>query len=174
MKNGFYEKKLETMERGKLEALQLKRLKAIVRHVYEKNPVYRKSFDDVGIKLDVIKTLADISKLPTINKTVFRETYPMGLCCVDKKKIVEMHMSSGSTGTPVVMPYTQGDLDQWASCMARCYAMAGVEPTDVVQGHGWPTLLRHLEVQHAIVRIFPFHDDLHNAKTGNTIELECA
>jgi len=133
MKNGFYEKKLETMERGKLEALQLKRLKAIVRHVYEKNPVYRKSFDAAGIKPDAIKTLADISKLPTINKTVFRETYPMGLCCVDKKKIVEMHMSSGSTGTPVVMPYTEGDLDQWARCMARCYAMAGVEPTDVVQ-----------------------------------------
>ena len=133
MSNQFFEKKLETMERGKLEALQLARLKKIAARVYRDNEIYRKSFDDAGVKPSDVKTLADLAKLPTINKIVFRDTYPMGLSCVDKKKIVEMHMSSGSTGTPVVMPYTQGDLDQWASCMARCYAMAGAKPTDVVQ-----------------------------------------
>jgi phenylacetate-CoA ligase len=133
MKNGFYEEELETLERAKLEALQLERLQKIARRVYERNAVYRKSFDEAGVKPESIKSLADIARLPTINKAVFRDTYPMGLSCVEKKKIVEMHMSSGSTGTPVVMPYTQGDLDQWASCMARCYAMAGADPTDVVQ-----------------------------------------
>jgi phenylacetate-CoA ligase len=133
MSDQFYEKELETMSRAKLDALQLDRLKKIVERVYRDNDIYRKSFDDAGIKPSDIKTLADIAKLPTISKTVFRDTYPMGLSCVDKKKIVEMHMSSGSTGTPVVMPYTQGDLDQWASCMARCYAMAGAKPTDVCQ-----------------------------------------
>lgn len=133
MSNRFYEKELETMKRSKLESLQLKRLKKITAHVYANNAIYRKAFDEAGIKPSDIKTLEDIAKLPTINKIVFRDTYPMGLMCVDKKKIVEMHMSSGSTGTPVVMPYTQGDLDQWASCMARCYAMAGAKPTDVVQ-----------------------------------------
>lgn len=133
MANLFYEKKLETMGRAKLEALQLSRLKKTLARVYAKNPAYRKAFDEAGVKPADLKTLSDLAKFPTINKTVFRDTYPMGLMCVDKKKIVEMHMSSGSTGTPVVMPYTQGDLDQWASCMARCYAMAGAKPTDVVQ-----------------------------------------
>jgi phenylacetate-CoA ligase len=133
MGNLFYEEKLETMKRSKLEALQLARLKKTVARVYENNAIYRKSFDAAGVKPSDIKTLADLSKFPTINKIVFRDTYPMGLMCVDKKKIVEMHMSSGSTGTPVVMPYTQGDLDQWASCMSRCYAMAGAKPTDVCQ-----------------------------------------
>jgi phenylacetate-CoA ligase len=133
MGNLFYEEKLETMKRSKLEALQLARLKKTVARVYENNAIYRKSFDAAAVKPSDIQTLADLAKLPTINKIVFRDTYPMGLMCVDKKKIVEMHMSSGSTGTPVVMPYTQGDLDQWASCMSRCYAMAGVKPTDVCQ-----------------------------------------
>ena len=133
MSNEFFEKDLETMDRTQLEALQLKRLQRICAHVYENNDVYRKKFDEAGVTPSEIKHLDDIAKLPTINKLTFRETYPMGLSCVDKKKIVEMHMSSGSTGTPVVMPYTQGDLDQWASCMARCYAMAGAKPTNVVQ-----------------------------------------
>jgi len=133
MSDVYFEKKLETLDRAKLEKLQLKRLKAIVSRAYERNPVYRKSFDDAGVRPADLKTLDDLARFPTINKTIFRDTYPMGLSCVDKSEIKEMHMSSGSTGTPVVMPYTQGDLDQWASCMARCYAMAGAKPTDVVQ-----------------------------------------
>jgi phenylacetate-CoA ligase len=133
MSNEFFEKELETMERGELAKLQLSRLRKIVRYVHDKNPAYRKSFDAIGAKPDDVKSLEDIVLLPTIDKSSFRETYPMGLCCVDKEKIAEMHMSSGSTGTPVVMPYTLGDLDQWASCMARCYAMAGAIPTDIVQ-----------------------------------------
>ncbi len=133
MTSQYFEKEQETMERSKLEELQLERLTATINRVYEKNPVYRKSFDAAGVGPGDLKSLSDIRKFPTINKTIFRDTYPMGLMCVDKKEIVEMHMSSGSTGTPVVMPYTQGDLDQWAACMARCYAMAGALPADVVQ-----------------------------------------
>jgi phenylacetate-CoA ligase len=129
----YFNKDLETLERGTLEALQLDRLKKIIKHVYDNNAHYKKAFDQAGVNPSCIKTLADIAKFPTISKLIFRETYPMGLSCVDKKKIVEMHMSSGSTGTPVVMPYTEADLAQWAECMARCYAMAGAEPTDVVQ-----------------------------------------
>lgn len=133
MNTVYFEKELETMDRARLEALQLERLKKTCAHVYAHNDRYRKNFDEAGVRPADIKSLADIERLPAINKIAFRETYPLGLCCVDKKKIVEMHMSSGSTGTPVVMPYTEGDLDQWASCMARCYAMAGALPSDVVQ-----------------------------------------
>jgi phenylacetate-CoA ligase len=133
MSDVYFERELETMERGRIEALQLERLKKILAHAYGNNPVYRKSFDAAGVRPADLKALSDIARFPTINKTVFRDTYPMGLLCVDRKRVVEMHMSSGSTGTPVVMPYTQADLDQWASCMARCYAMAGALPSDVVQ-----------------------------------------
>ena len=59
-----------------------------------------------------------------MGKEDFRREYPLGMCCVEREELAEMHMSSGSTGTPVVMPYTLADLDQWAECMARCYAMA--------------------------------------------------
>lgn len=133
MSDVYFERELETMGRGRIEALQLERLKKILAHAYGNNSVYKKSFDEAGVRPEVLKTLSDIARFPTINKTVFRDTYPMGLLCVDRKRVVEMHMSSGSTGTPVVMPYTQADLDQWASCMARCYAMAGALPSDVVQ-----------------------------------------
>jgi len=133
MSDVYFERELETMERGRIEALQLERLKKILAHAYGNNPVYRKSFDAAGVRPADLKALSDIARFPTINKTVFRDTYPMGLLCVDRKRVVEMHMSSGSTGTPVVMPYPQADRDQWASCMARCYAMAGALPSDVVQ-----------------------------------------
>lgn len=133
MSDLYFEKDAETMDRAELEDLQLRRLKATISRVYDGNPVYRSRFDAAGISPSDVKSLSDLAKLPTINKTIFRDTYPMGLSCVEKDKIVEMHMSSGSTGTPVVMPYTEGDLAQWASCMARCYAMAGARPADVVQ-----------------------------------------
>ncbi|MGL4370348.1 MAG: phenylacetate--CoA ligase family protein, partial [Spirochaetota bacterium] len=131
--NNFFEKEIETLGRAELEALQCERLKKITQHVYENNALYKKSFDDAGVNPSMIHTLDDIAKLPTINKLAFRDSYPMGLACVDKSKIAEMHMSSGSTGTPVVMPYTSGDIKQWAQCMARCYAMAGASPSDAVQ-----------------------------------------
>lgn len=129
----MYQKEIETMQQSELQALQLQRLKKIVAHVYENNTVYKKAFDQAGIHPQELKELSDLARFPTSNKISFRDTYPLGLCCVAKNEIKEMHMSSGSTGTPVVMPYTQADLDQWAECMARCYAMAGALPSDVVQ-----------------------------------------
>ena len=78
------------MNRKDLESLQLERLQATVKRVYEKNSVYRKSFELAGVTPQDIKSLSDIQKLPTINKTIFRDTYPMGLMCVDKKEIVDL------------------------------------------------------------------------------------
>ncbi|MGA2142575.1 MAG: phenylacetate--CoA ligase, partial [Brevinematales bacterium] len=133
MSNQFFNRKIETLSEVQIKKLQLKRLQKITDYVYENNKYYRKTFDESGFKPGSIKKLEDISLLPGIDKNIFRETYPLGLSCVDKKDIAEMHMSSGSTGTPVVMPYTNGDLLQWSDCMARCYAMAGALPSDVVQ-----------------------------------------
>ncbi len=130
---GYHNPQAETLSRDELTRLQTERLQAIVRHVYENNPVQRERFEKVGATPDKIRTLDDVAKLPLMSKEEFRLHYPMGMSCVEKRTIAEMHMSSGSTGTPVVMPYTAADLNQWAECMARCYRMSGALPGDVVQ-----------------------------------------
>ncbi|MFZ2470330.1 MAG: phenylacetate--CoA ligase [Methanothrix sp.] len=124
---------METASLKDIREMQSQRLRAIVKHVYKSNASYRRLFEEAGVKPEDIRTADDIVKLPMTNKDILRESYPLGLSCVPREKIVEMHMSSGSTGTPVVMPYTENDLKQWAECMARCYRMAGAKPGDATQ-----------------------------------------
>jgi len=134
MKNGnFFNKSMETASRKDIFEMQSARLKAVVKHVYESNATYRQLFDEANVKPEDIRTADDVAKLPMTNKDILRDNYPLGLSCVPRLDIAEMHMSSGSTGTPVVMPYTQSDLRQWAECMARCYRMAGAKPGDATQ-----------------------------------------
>ena len=130
MNQGFFQKETETASIESIQRIQLERLKQITAYVYSANPFYKKHFDSAGFKPGDIKTLEDIEKLPTISKEIFRVNYPLGLCCVDVRQLAEMHMSSGSTGTPVVMPYTIADIQQWGDCMARCYYMAGAAKGD--------------------------------------------
>jgi phenylacetate-CoA ligase len=132
-KNGFLNHDMETMAVDTLRALQLERLRAVVRRAWEKNKKQRKRFQDAGISPDSISNLGDITRLPLMDKSDFRAGYPLAMSCVEQRSIAEMHMSSGSTGVPVVMPYTQADIAQWAECMARCYCMAGVKRGDVIQ-----------------------------------------
>jgi phenylacetate-CoA ligase len=131
--DNFHNKSIETRSSNGIKEMQSARLKAIIKHVYESNASYRLLFAQAGVKPDDIRTADDIVKLPMTNKDILRESYPLGLSCVPREKIAEMHMSSGSTGTPVVMPYTENDLMQWAECMARCYRMAGAKPGDATQ-----------------------------------------
>ena len=131
--DNFHNKPMETASLKEIREMQSKRLRSIVKHVYESNLRYRQLFEQVGVKPEDIRTVDDIVKLPMTNKDIMRESYPLGLSCVPRKDVIEMHMSSGSTGTPVVMPYTKADLDQWAECMARCYRMAGAKPGDATQ-----------------------------------------
>lgn len=133
MRFGYHNEKLETSSREELQDIQTKGLRKIVHYVYESNPVYRRLFDAHGVSPEEIKTLNDLQRLPMMNKDLLRENYPLGLSCTPRESIVEMHMSSGSTGTPVIMPYTKGDLAQWAECMARCYMMSGARRGDAVQ-----------------------------------------
>ncbi len=131
--DNFHNKPMETASLKDIRDMQSKRLRAIVKHVYESNVSYRRLFEQAGVVPEDIRTAEDIVKLPMTNKDVMRESYPLGLSCVPRQEVIEMHMSSGSTGTPVVMPYTRADLDQWAECMARCYRMAGAKPGDATQ-----------------------------------------
>lgn len=129
----FWNEKAETMSRDELAALQLERLQATVSWCYERSDFYREKMDKLGVRPGDVKSPDDVRSLPFINKEDFREAYPLKMLCVDKSDLREMHMSSGSTGTPVVMAYTDHDLDQWAECMARCYLMAGLRPGDTIQ-----------------------------------------
>ncbi len=129
----FHNESMETASRESIHEMQSRRLRSIVGHVYESNAVYRRLFDEKGIRPEDIRTAEDVVRLPLTSKDILRESYPLKMACVPRDQIVEMHMSSGSTGTPVVMPYTRSDLDQWAECMARCYRMAGAKPGDPTQ-----------------------------------------
>ncbi len=129
----MFQPELEGMSRDQLSSLQLQRLQKIARHVYDNNPLYRERFQQAGIEPSDIRDLADIQRLPTMDKEDLRRSYPHGFNCVNLDTIREMHMSSGSTGTPIAMLYTNNDLDQWAECMARCYVMAGARPGDPIQ-----------------------------------------
>ena len=130
---GMWNRTAETLSRDELAALQLKGLQKSLRRVWC-NEFYRQRLSVKGISSpEDIKSLDDLSKLPFFTKDDFRDAYPLKMNCVDRKELMEFHQSSGSTGTPVVMAYTKNDLNQWAECMARCYAMAGLEKGDAFQ-----------------------------------------
>ncbi|MEI8195699.1 MAG: phenylacetate--CoA ligase [Phycisphaerae bacterium] len=129
----FFEPELETASVDALRSLQGQRLVQIVGHVYTHCPVQRERFQKLGLVPQDIRRLEDVIRLPLMNKELLRDTYPLQLSCVPENNIAEMHMSSGSTGTPIVMPYTPADLEQWAACMARCLVMAGARAGDPIQ-----------------------------------------
>ncbi len=121
------------MEPEALRRLQFARLKNLVERVYTNVPFYKKKFDDAGVKPSDVKCLEDLAKLPFTTKDDLRDTYPYGLLAVPQTEIVEIHMSSGTTGTPVVDAYTQRDMDDWAEGMARTLSGAGATRNDTVQ-----------------------------------------
>jgi phenylacetate-CoA ligase len=123
----------ETMKRADLEALQLDGLRRTAALCSAHVPFYRAAFDELGVVPGDIATLADLSRLPFTTKDDFRKSYPYGLFAVPLEQVVEVHSSSGTTGTPVVGGYTRADLDTWAELVARLASAAGVVPGDVAQ-----------------------------------------
>ncbi len=121
------------MSRDEITDTQMKKLKEIVSYTYEKCPLYRERFAKADVEPADIRIPADLMRLPTMSKEDLRLGYPTGFLCEDLANIREMHMSSGSTGSPIAMLYNQHDLDQWSDCMARCFAMAGCKSGDPIQ-----------------------------------------
>lgn len=124
---------MECMSREDMTKLQNERLAATVKRCYETVPFYKKKMDERGVKPEDIKTIKDVTKLPFTTKYDLRDEYPFGLQAVPMDKIRRIHASSGTTGKPVVGTYTQADLDMWAECCARVFAVGDVGPGDVVQ-----------------------------------------
>lgn len=123
---------IETASRDEIQALQLKRLKWTLEHAYNNVPHYKAAFDAKGVHPSDFKTLADIAKFPFTMKKDLRDNYPFGLFAVPREQIVRLHASSGTTGKPTVVGYTQNDIDNWANLVARSIRAAGGRKGDIV------------------------------------------
>ena len=123
---------IERASRDELQALQLQRLQWTLRHAYENVPHYRQAFDARGVHPDDCRTLADLAKFPFTAKADLRANYPFGLFAVPRAQVARIHASSGTTGKPTVVGYTQGDIDRWADLVARSIRAAGGRPGDLI------------------------------------------
>jgi phenylacetate-CoA ligase len=121
------------LPREQLRAVQLQRLQSIVGRAYDHVALFRQRLDERGLTPASIGTLADISKLPFTVKADLRDTYPFGLFASPMEEIVRLHASSGTTGKPIVVAYTQADLDVWSQVMVRAFAACGLHRGDVIQ-----------------------------------------
>jgi phenylacetate-CoA ligase len=129
----------ERMGRGELAALQLERLRATLHHAYENVGFYRHAFDKAGLRPDDCRTLADLARFPFTVKADLRDNYPFGMFAVDRSRVRRVHASSGTTGLPTVVGYTDRDLDTWADVVARSIRAAGGRPghtVHVAYGYG--------------------------------------
>ncbi|WP_217183120.1 phenylacetate--CoA ligase PaaK [Streptomyces sp. AC495_CC817] len=118
----------ERLSRPEIEALQLERLQWSVRHAYDNVPHYTRVLDEAGVTPDDIRTLADVRLLPFTTKEDLRRTYPFGMFAVPMSEVRRIHASSGTTGRPTVVGYTQDDLDAWATLVARSLRASGIRP----------------------------------------------
>jgi len=123
---------IERASRDEIAALQLTRLRATLEHVYANVPHYRRVFDEKGVHPGDLKTLADLAKFPFTGKGDLRANYPFGMFAVPREQVVRVHASSGTTGKPTVVGYTQSDIDHWADLVARSLRAAGVRRGDMV------------------------------------------
>ncbi|MDP2218473.1 MAG: phenylacetate--CoA ligase [Methanolobus sp.] len=129
---------IERMPVSELEKIQEKKLSDLVNYVYRHSVFYRKRFDEAGVRPGDIKTLKDLKKLPFTYKSDLRDTYPTGMFCVPNEQLVRFHVSSGTTGKPTVVGYTQNDIDVWTTSLARAMTSIGVGRGDIVQvGYGY-------------------------------------
>ncbi len=133
MNQRIYNPEMECMDPEERRILQGKRLHETVVHEYENVPFYRERMDARGVTPDDIQTVEDIEKLPFMQKTDLRDTFPFGLFAVPNDQIVRIQGSSGTTGKPIVSGYTEGDIKVWTEMVSRALAAAGADKDDVIQ-----------------------------------------
>lgn len=123
---------IEVASRDEISALQLDRLKWSLQHAYDNVPFYKAQFDAAGVHPTDLKSLKDLAKFPFTVKSDLRDNYPFNMFAVPRDKIARIHASSGTTGKPTVVGYTDGDLDMWANMVARSLRAAGTKPGDML------------------------------------------
>ncbi|MDM4765849.1 phenylacetate--CoA ligase PaaK [Pelomonas sp. SE-A7] len=123
---------IEKASKDELQALQLQRLRWTLQHAYDNVPHYQAAFDAKGVHPADLKSLADLAKFPFTTKKDLRDNYPFGMFAVPREKVARIHASSGTTGKPTVVGYTQSDIDTWAHLVARSIRASGGRPGDIV------------------------------------------
>lgn len=129
----IWNERIETMPLEDLKNLQSERLVNLVRYVYDNCPVYKKKFEQIGVVPGDIRGIEDITKLPFTTKLDMRDNYPYGLFSCARSEVVEIHVSSGTTGNPTLVGYTRDDIKLWGEVIARSLCCAGAMPDDLIQ-----------------------------------------
>ncbi len=133
MKHIIWNEKIECANREDIKELQLTRLKQTVDLCYNKVALYKNKFDEIGLKPEHIKTLNDLKEIPFTTADDLKNNYPFGMFAAEKKDVVRLHGSSGTTGKPKIVGYTKNDLKIWSEAVTRVVCAAGATPEDVVQ-----------------------------------------
>ncbi|HZV55662.1 MAG TPA: phenylacetate--CoA ligase PaaK [Rhodocyclaceae bacterium] len=145
---------IETASRDEIAALQLQRLKKTLVWAYERVPHYKVKFDTAGVHPNELRDLADLARFPFTTKQDLRETYPFGMFAVPMDDIVRIHASSGTTGKPTVVGYTQNDIDTWSGIMVRSLRAAGATRSDIIHvTHGYGLFTGGLGVHYGAERL---------------------
>ncbi|WP_235928658.1 AMP-binding protein [Nesterenkonia haasae] len=142
------------LSREEIDELQLVRLQATVRHAYENVSAYRELYDAHHVKPEDLETLEDLAKFPFTDKEFLRNAYPFKSFAVPMRQIRRIHASSGTTGKPTVVGYTEGDIDRWAGLLARCLRFSGVSPGDIVHNaYGYGLFTGGLGAHYGVERL---------------------
>jgi phenylacetate-CoA ligase len=166
MKEKYFNEAVETMSRSELDVLEGEKLRRLSFYAYERVPFYRAKMDAIKLKPSDIRGISDIVKLPFTEKTDLRDNYPFKMFAADRKDVVRVHASSGTTGRLTVVGYTKNDLDDWAEAVARGLTAAGVDQDSTVHvayGYGMFTggLGLHYGAEKIGARVIPM-------SSGNT------
>lgn len=149
-----WQNNIETADQETIRDLQFHRFKNSIRHAYDNVVMYRERLDHIGLRPEDIQSLDDIRKMPFTVKDDLRDHYPFGLFAVEQKEIVRIHASSGTTGKPTVVGYTQNDLDMWSDVMARLICATGVTEHDVAQvAFGYGLFTGAFGLHHALEKV---------------------
>jgi len=165
---------IERASRDELQALQLERLKWSLQHAYDNVPHYRKAFDEAGVHPGDLKSLADLAKFPFTDKKVLRDNYPFGMFAVPREQVVRVHASSGTTGRPTVVGYTQRDIDTWADVVARSIRAAGGRRGDMVHvAYGYGLFTGGLGAHYGAERLGCTVVPMSGGQTEKQVQLIC-
>lgn len=165
---------IERASRDELQALQLQRLRWALQHAYDNVPHYRAAFDAAGVHPGDLKTLADLAKFPFTEKKALRDNYPFGMFAVPREQVVRVHASSGTTGKPTVVGYTQNDIDTWANIVARSIRAAGGRRGDLVHiAYGYGLFTGGLGAHYGAERLGCTVVPMSGGQTEKQVQLIC-
>ena len=165
---------IETASRDEIVALQTERLKWTLRHVYANVPHYKAAFDAAGVHPDDFRSLTDLARFPFTNKQDLRDNYPYGMFAVPREEVVRIHASSGTTGKPTVVGYTQADVDMWADLMARSIHAGGGRKGDIAHvAYGYGLFTGGLGAHYGAERLGCTVIPMSGGQTEKQVQLIC-